>query len=140
MRTPTWAIFLVPIVPSLMLIYSVYSDLRGFQERAPFLATQGHVAKLDCKNHGQYKVTFGVDGRILTVSAGNTYLGQSCENQRIGEVVGVWYSVEEPSYTSFVPPNDALAYMKSELASMVFIPYPLWVIFLFVTSKFRDES
>jgi hypothetical protein len=138
MRIPTWAIYLVPIVPSLLLIFSVWSDLRGFQEKAPFIATHGHIAKLDCQNHGQYQVSFGVGERVLTVGSGNLYLRKTCITQRVGEFVGVWYSEREPNYASFVPPDEALANMNSELTAIICIPYPVWVIFLFVMSKFRN--
>jgi hypothetical protein len=112
--------------------------LRDFQEKAPFVATYGHIAKLDCPNHGQYQVSFGVAERVLTVVAGNLYLRKTCTTQRIGEVVGVWYSEHEPNYASFVPPDEALTHMNSELIFTICIPYPVWVIFLFVMSKFQN--
>ncbi len=135
MRLPTWAIFLAPLVPSVLLALSVWSDLRGFQERAPFLATQGHIAKVNCQNHGEYQVNYLIGEHVLTEGSGNHFLRKACSEQLVGETAEVWYSHNEPRYASFVSPDEALERMKGELAAFIFVPYPLWVAFLYAMSR-----
>jgi hypothetical protein len=139
-RIPSWMVFLVPIVPAGLLIYSVGSDLRTFEGKAPYVEVSGRVANLDCQNHGQYQVSFNVRGRELNVGAGNLYLRKACTSLRVGEIVPVWYSESDPQFASFVPPDQALPRIKNELLLTVLIPYPLWVIFLFIVSRYENKN
>lgn len=139
MRIP-WMSFLVPIIPALLLIYSVASDLRTFDAKAPYIEVSGIVANLDCQNHGKYQVIFSVSGREFNVGAGNFYLRQACASLRTGEIVPVWYSANDPQFASFVPPAQALRAIKNELLLTVLIPYPLWVVFLFLALRYKNKN
>lgn len=135
-----WGAFLLPAILVVLMSLSVWSDIRGFNARAPFLETRGEVAKLECDNHGQYQVRFSVGEQILTRGSGNLYLRANCKGLTVGQKVSVWYSAHDPSYASFVSPERALSYMKGEITSLVIFGYPLLVGFLFLVIKLRKAA
>lgn len=139
-RIPTWAAFVIPIPLTLMLVFSVWSDLHRFQQKTPFIETSGHIANVECQNHGRYQVSFGVGDHVLTVDAGNIHLRQACADRRAGEAVDVWYSEFDPTYASFISPAEAMSHMKGELVSAMLIPYPVFAAFLFVVSKLQNKT
>jgi hypothetical protein len=135
-----WFAFLLPAILVVLMTLSVWSDIRGFNEKAPFVEVRGEVAKLECGNHGQYQVSFSVGERVLTRGSGNLYLRANCKDLTAGQIVSVWYSAHDPSYASFVSPERALSYMKGEIASLVFFGYPFLAGFLFVAMKLRKAA
>jgi hypothetical protein len=139
-RVNFWSVFLVPLIPVVLLGLSVWSDLRSFNENAPFVEAQGKVARLDCHNHGQYEVSFSVGERVLTRGAGNLYLRGNCNDFRIGEAVTVWYSVQDPNFASFVTPDHPVSYMKSEIAQLLIVAYPVFVAVVFLAMKFAPHK
>jgi hypothetical protein len=135
-----WVAFLLPAILVVLIALSVWSDIRGFNEKAPFLEARGEVAKLECDNHGQYQVKFSVKGQVLTRGSGNLYLRANCKDLTVGQMVSVWYSALDPSYASFVSPEHALSYMKGEIISLVFFGYPFLAGFLFLAMKLRKAA
>lgn len=125
-----WVAVLVPAVLAVALALSEWSDLRRFNEKAPYVQTVGTVANLDCSNHGQYQVKFTVGERTLIRDAGNSFLRGKCGYLRVGQPVSVWHSVQDPGYASFIPPEQALSYMKSEIIATVAVGYPFMAGFL----------
>jgi hypothetical protein len=130
---------LVPIIPVVLLSWSVQSDISHFQHRAPFFQTSGKVAQMDCSNHGNYDVSYDVNGRTYTGGAGNLYLKDDCGNVAVNSAVPVWVSQTDARYVSFIPPERALAIMKSEFRSML-IAYPLFALFLFGSFTFQERK
>ena len=78
-KSGLWFPFLLPAIPVVLIALSVWSDLRQFNEKSPFLATGGVVAKVECANHGRYQVSFTVGEQIFTRESGNSTCTQTVE-------------------------------------------------------------
>ncbi len=135
-KSDLWVAFLFPAILALGMALSVWSDLRGFRGKAPFLEARGTVAKLECDNHGEYQVTYSANGQVFPRGAGNLNLRANCKDLNVGQPARVWYSASDPAYASFVSPENAVSYMKGELTVLLFVGYPLLVGFVFVARRF----
>jgi hypothetical protein len=132
-------VLFLPIILAGLLSWSVRSDIRQFQHRAPFFQTSGKVAKMDCSNHGNYDVSYDVNGKTYTGGAGNLYLKDDCASVAVNSAVPVWVSQADASYVSFIPPERALANMKSESRSVLFAA-PLLALILFGVFTFQERK
>jgi hypothetical protein len=120
-RRARWLPLLIVVLGFSALLLSTASDLRVFEQKSPFVVTQGNVTRLDCWNHAYYEVTYVSDEQRITSSPGNLFLRGACDDLHIGDSVDVWYSSRDHSYAAFVPPHEALSRMKTELFSIVVV-------------------
>jgi len=128
---------IIPAVMVSILAASDWSDLRKFDEKRPFVATEGSVASLDCGNHGSYRVTYTAGGLTVTGGAGGLFRKMNCGALRPNEKVPVWYSSADPSYAAFTDPAGVHASIRSEIFTTILIGYPSIALFLFLGLKLK---
>jgi hypothetical protein len=133
---PVWACFLIPALMVTLMGVSIYSDIRELQDKGPLVETLGSVAKLDCSEHGNYSVSFLAEGRAIVRRASSFAGHRDCGAMTVGQAVSVWYSTAEPRYVSFVSPGQVTSALMNELGAMVFVGYPVLVLFLLATRRF----
>ena len=96
----------------------------------PFVATAGIVVERRCGPKGGYSAQYQADGRTLVASPEQVFLSGDCKYIDMGTHVTVWYSRSEPTYVSFVHPDQALSRAKGEIAFALFATVlgPLWLL------------
>jgi hypothetical protein len=137
---PTPDLRVVLIVPAVMvsaLAASSWFELRTFNEKQPFVQTQGSVASLDCGNHGSYRVTYVAGDRTITGGAGSLPLKSDCRDLSLNQKIPVWYSSSDPSFASFVDPTSVPSGIHSEMGAMLFLGYPFVALFLYLAMRFK---
>jgi hypothetical protein len=132
---------IIPIIPITTMQFSIRSNINDFKKMAPFTEITGHVSKLNCANHGEYYVQYKNDNDNIELvnKAAHFLLNGECKSLHVDELVKVWVSERDINYVSFLSPDSALNYMRSEATSLL-RTYPLFVIFIFLFTQFRNHK
>ncbi|WP_440027923.1 hypothetical protein [Chromobacterium amazonense] len=106
-----------------MFLTSCYNQALEYKELARnYKIAVGHIASMNCNNHGEFYYTFNVSGKKYSNKGFNGSV--DCNALKEGDELNIYYSPEDPSINVNVDPSAA--YSKN---SGFYIPEWLWILF-----------
>ncbi|UTH73226.1 hypothetical protein [Chromobacterium sp. IIBBL 290-4] len=105
------------------ILTSCHNNALGYKALSKnYKTTTGHIAAMNCANHGEFYYAFYVNGKRYS-NRGLDH-GTDCGALKEGDELDVYYNPESPSINADIDPSAAY---RQE--SGFYIPEWLWVLF-----------